>query len=74
MTFGGSPCPSLWGFILDTLIDIANILIHNKDWDHTTLFDPISTTIDEPQSLPESISFAQATDLYYKPPLNNIGI
>lgn len=29
MTFGGSPCPSLWGYISDTSADLCNALIHN---------------------------------------------
>ncbi len=28
MTFGGAPCPFLWGIILESLADIANMLIH----------------------------------------------
>jgi hypothetical protein len=26
MTFSGSPCPSLWGYILETLADVCNAL------------------------------------------------
>ena len=74
MTFGGSPCPAMWGYISDTLIDISNTLIHNKHWNHESLFDPISLQINEPKPLPDSIPFAQAKEIYFDLPQNNIGI
>jgi hypothetical protein len=42
MTFGGAPCPSLWGYISETMADISNVLIKNKYWDPNIVFDPIS--------------------------------
>jgi hypothetical protein len=33
MTFGGSPCPSMWGYISETLADICNTLIQCKCWE-----------------------------------------
>lgn len=39
MTFWGSPCPSLWGYISDTTCDICNVIISNIHWDHKTTFD-----------------------------------
>jgi hypothetical protein len=27
MTFGGSPCPALWGIISETLVDLSNAII-----------------------------------------------
>jgi hypothetical protein len=36
MTFGGSPCPSLWGYISDTVEDVSNTILQCKDWDHNT--------------------------------------
>jgi len=41
LTFGGAPCPPLWGLISETMIDGCNSLIINKFWDHKILFDPI---------------------------------
>ncbi len=37
MTFGGAPCPALWGYISDTLADVCNCLIHNPHWNHIVL-------------------------------------
>ncbi len=63
MTFGGAPCPSLWGIISDTIADTCNSLIHNPYWNHSTLFDQLSNTIKEPSLLPDSIDFALAQDI-----------
>ena len=72
MTFGGAPCPSMWGYISDTLADICNKLIHNPYWDHHKLFDNLSSTIEEPSSLPPEVPFHTAKSLAVKIPPNNI--
>lgn len=63
MTFGGSPCPSIWGVIYETITDVGNVLLQNKLWDHNELFDPLSSTLDAPAVLPKSIPFQQTRDL-----------
>jgi hypothetical protein len=63
LTFGGSPCPPIWGYISDTIIDIANSLIQNEFWDHEEFFDPISNQLQVENCLPISIPFHQAKDL-----------
>jgi hypothetical protein len=57
MTFDGAPCPSLWGYISDTLVDICNSLIHNPHWNHQDLFDPLSNLLDPSKALPASVPF-----------------
>lgn len=73
MTFGGAPCPSMWGYISDTLADISNSLIGNAHWDHEKLFDPLSNTLQDPLSLPASIPFHQAKPLSVDIPENDHG-
>lgn len=41
------PCPSLWGYISDTIVDMCNELIHNPHWGHSRIFDELSTTVEE---------------------------
>jgi len=59
-TFGGSPYPSLWGIISDTLADICNTLLQCKNWNHTSLYDPITDSIKPTNHLPDKIPFRQA--------------
>jgi hypothetical protein len=63
MTFGGSPCPSLWGYMSETMVDVCNAIIHNKHWNPNELSDPISHTLPHPTSLPDIIPFHQAKEL-----------
>jgi hypothetical protein len=69
MTFGGSPCPSIWGYISDT----CNTLIHNIFWDHNILFDNLSLSLDLSLSLPDEIKFHEAKPLSVSLPTNDIG-
>jgi len=73
MTFGGSPCPALWGIISETITDIGNSLIQNEFWDHNIIFDPVSDMIDTPSSLPDNIPFHTAKELSMSLPENSLG-
>jgi hypothetical protein len=73
MTFGGSPCPSLWGIISESLTYLSNAIIQNRHWDHDTLFDSISDELDSPLSLPDSIPFHPAKELAVTLPPNDLG-
>jgi hypothetical protein len=42
LTFGGSPCPAMWGTIAETITDTCNTLLHCKAWNHLDLYDPLS--------------------------------
>ena len=33
LTFGGAPCPSEWGIMLESICDLVNELLKCKDWD-----------------------------------------
>jgi hypothetical protein len=73
MMFGGSPCPSMWGYISDTIADIGNTIIHNYNWNPHDLHDPLSRTLDDPTPLPENIAFHPAKSLAVDIPINDIG-
>jgi hypothetical protein len=53
--------------------DLANMFIQNEFWDHRKFYDNLSTLIEEPKSLPDVITFAQAKKLAVKIPTNNMG-
>jgi hypothetical protein len=73
MTFGGSPCPSLWGIISETLANLSNTLIHNPYWNHNELYDTISNDMGLPLSLPDSLPFHPAKELSVTLPENDNG-
>jgi hypothetical protein len=71
MTFGGAPCPSMWGVISESITDVGNALLQNDMWDHDKLYDPISDHLDLPIDLPSSIPFHQTRELSVCIPPNN---
>jgi hypothetical protein len=73
LTFGGSPYPNLWNCISETGTDIANMLIQNQFWDHKSIYDNLSTTIQVPESLPDDIAFTHTKELAVNIPTNDIG-
>ena len=38
--FGGKPCPSEWGTILESICDLANAILHSDYWDPDKIFVP----------------------------------
>jgi hypothetical protein len=73
MTFGGAPCPSIWGVISETMADLGNSLLQNPFWDHSKLFDTIMDSLEDPLSLPDDIPFHQAARLSVPVPLYENG-
>jgi len=73
MTFGGTPCPSLWGCISDTITDVSNALICNALWDHSSLFDEISDSLDAPRLMDDDVPFHPAKPLAVNIPTNDMG-
>jgi hypothetical protein len=73
MTFGGAPCPSIWGVISETIMDIGNALLQNDFRIHSELYDSISDKLDAPLSLPDSVPFCKARELSVSVPPNDRG-
>jgi hypothetical protein len=73
MTFGGAPCPALWGIISETITDVCNSLISNTTWNHEEFHDTMSDSLHPPLSLPESIKFEPALPIAVEIPINDLG-
>jgi len=73
MTFGGSPCPTMWGYTSETITDVCNTLIQCKNWDYMSLYDEISDSITDPVSRTPETPFKSARDLSVYIPENNLG-
>jgi hypothetical protein len=73
MTFGGAPCPSLWGYISETLADVCNSLINNNYWDHNELYDSLSDSLLPPLNLPESDPYNPTLPMTVEVPTNDLG-
>jgi hypothetical protein len=63
----------MWGYISDTLADLCNTLLQCKEWDHSSLFDPISKSVLPPNPLDENIPYHKSKNLAIELPQNNTG-
>ncbi len=63
LTFGGTPCPSEWGVISETICNLATALLLNDDWNPNVLHAPNQQNFPSPKFLPDDIPFAQGRDL-----------
>ncbi len=63
LTFGGSPCSNEWCVFGEICTDLANDLLHSKDWDHTSLYSPHASKLPPPSYLPDDFPYTQAEDL-----------
>jgi hypothetical protein len=52
--------------------DPRNSMIHNVYWDHTSLFDSLSVSIEAPHSLPDDLPFYQVLPLSVKIPQDEL--
>jgi len=73
MTFGGAPCPSLWGHFSETITDVCNTLIQCSSWDFMSFVDETANKIPDPICLPLDVPFAQAKALAVDIPVNDLG-
>jgi hypothetical protein len=73
MTFGGSPCPSMWGLISETITDVCNTLIQCTSWDYQNFYDELSDSIPNPISLLDNPPFTLVRELSVKIPTNDLG-
>lgn len=73
LTFGRTPCPNLRKTIGEPVCDLANEVIHNSQWDHSSLYDPLSLQLLVPKRLPPDKHFGQALPLAVAVPVDNKG-
>jgi hypothetical protein len=38
LTFGGSPCPAMWGIVSEIITDTCNTLLHCEAWNHLDFY------------------------------------
>ena len=73
LTFGGSPCPNEFCLFSEMCTDLANDLLHCKDWDPAILSSPHAAKLSNPLLQPTEIKFKQAKDLDVSIPLDTWG-
>jgi hypothetical protein len=63
LTFRGSPNPSEFSTISETITDLTNIILQHRDWNPVTLHSEFNSLVDDtPQLLDLDIEFAEARE------------
>jgi hypothetical protein len=63
LTVGGSPNPSEFSTISETITDLTNIILQHRDWNPVTLHSEFNSLVDDtPQLLNLDIEFAEARE------------
>ena len=70
LTFGGTPCPSLWCTISELCTDLANDLLACNAWDPRELRSSYAHLIPPPCFLADDVPFASAETLQVDVPVN----
>jgi hypothetical protein len=73
LTFGGSPCPNEWCIASELCTDLANDILHCKEWNPAELHSPHAPKLPTPQYLSDHIPFAPAAHLDVTIPEDDMG-
>jgi hypothetical protein len=73
LTFGGSSCPNEFCLFSEMCTDLANDILHCKDWDPSKLCSPHSEKIPDPILQPDELEFTPAKSLDVSIPLDTWG-
>ncbi len=74
LSFEGKPCPSEWGAISESICDLANAILHSKDWDPEEIFAPNQHLVPEQTLLDDDILFRQGEELIVGIPIDPCGM
>jgi hypothetical protein len=67
LTFGGSPInPSKWEMVLELLVDLANAIQQDPNWNPDEFFSPSQPLVPAYEPLLPDIPFAPAKELFFK--------
>ena len=71
--FGGSPCPSEWSIVSESVCDLANMLLSHTGWDPHEIHSPIQPHIPPPLILNDDTPFQPALPLMVEIPISSLG-
>ena len=57
LSFGGKPCPYMWGVFSETICDLANAILFNNNWDPFDLLAPNQPLVPPQVLLDNNIPF-----------------
>jgi hypothetical protein len=73
LTFGGSPCPNIWGCLAEPICDLANAIMEHDDWDPLSLHAPNHELVPPKKLMDDNIPFAEGKPLIVDVPVDPKG-
>jgi len=73
LSFGGKPCPYMWGVFLETICDLANAILFDNDWEPSDLFAPNQSLVPTRVLLDDDIPFGEGAELIVDIPIDPRG-
>ncbi len=73
LTFGGAPCPFKWNILLESIRNLANKILFDKNWNPLTNYAPSQHLVLAMALLDASIPFAEGAELIVKIPIDPRG-
>ena len=73
LTFGGSPNPSIFNTVSESVTDVANTLLRCSSWDQNELRSSNSDLVQEPKYAPDNIPLAPGRPLLVDVPVDEQG-
>ena len=73
LSFGGKPCPYMWGVYSETICDLANAIMHSNHWDRFDLFAPNQPLVSPQPFLIATSLFGEGVELIVDIPINPRG-
>jgi hypothetical protein len=73
LSFGGSACPSEWCVISETITDLANRILNDKDWGPRDLFPDLIHRVPESKKLSDDTPYKEAKPLLVDIPIERVG-
>ena len=64
LTFGRKPCLSEWGYISETVANLATDILHCNEWDPFDIQAPLQPQMPHPKPLPQNLPFATAKSFF----------
>jgi hypothetical protein len=75
LSFGGAPCPSVFGSISESVCDLITAILLHEDWDPLTLFAKEAQAHVPPKKvLPDDVPFGIGRNLIVHIPIDPRGI
>jgi hypothetical protein len=73
LNFGGTPCPFKWNILSESIHDLANEILFDKNWDPFTVYAPSQHMVPAMELTENSISFAEGAELIVDIPVDARG-